>query len=350
MNEESKELRQQLENKSEEHRVLKHKYNRVVSHKKKKLRPNGKCVYVGNNPLDKVSFKVGITDRVNDREATLSCSTSRDFNMSRVWYTRFNKQIEDAVKMNFDPERITRRKEHYNIEIYEDICEYITQLVKIFNDTDRHPEVIKKRKTRVHNPNLLSQKPCSVCKKILHLENFFNAPEHVDGKENTCKECVKERQKKYVEEKKKREEIPTEKACTQCKKVFALTGFYKDKSKFDGVGTKCKECFKAVQKRDNKPRVDVTEYNCIKCLVTKPINNFHKLSRNKTGHKYTCKECVLQKAKERYDKRTSKENRRKIDGWKCKKITCECGTKISESNIKKHRKTKKHMRLLGELV
>lgn len=155
---------------------------------------------------------------------------------------------------------------------------------------------------KVKNPYKLSQKPCNVCKIIKSLDSFYDAKDHIDGKENTCKPCVTIRQKKYVEEKKKTTSLPTEKLCTSCKTLLPLSGFYKDTHKFDGVGTKCKECVKLVQSDTNKIKIIVTEYNCNTCKITKPITEFGVLTRSTTGHKYTCKSCVAAAAKVRYQK------------------------------------------------
>jgi len=44
---------------------------------------------------------------------------------------------------------------------------------------------------------------------------------------------------------------------------------------------------------------ELTEYCCATCKTTKPIDEFHKLERSITGHKYSCKSCEIKKASER---------------------------------------------------
>ena len=324
INEETNELRIQLgyernekQKLEEEKQKLADKLNRIVkasTHRKKLSK--GQVIYVGENKLDPTAFKVGITSNPLNRACTLSTSTTADFEMKQVWYTQFNKEIEDAVKKNFKNYRILQRKEFYNIDEFDTIVSYIEKLVKVFNETEINPKIIEvipeviepthevivepiRKKKIIKNPLKLPEKPCTVCLITKPLEEFHFAKEHTDGRENRCKVCVTKLQEEHIKNKRETEAIPTEKACTQCEEVFPLNHFYVDAQKFDGRGTKCKGCIKEVQTRD-KPKIDVTEYCCVKCKVTKPLEEFHKLLRSKTGHKFKCKTCELSEAKERY--------------------------------------------------
>jgi hypothetical protein len=302
VNEESNELRKQLGNEKEEKKKVEDKLNRIVkaSTQRKQL-SKGQAIYVGRNELDTVAFKVGITSRPGSRQGGLSGGTTSDFVMKHIWYTRFNKQIEDIVKINYESHRILQRKEFYNISEYDSIVKYIDNLVKVLNATDPNPQIITEptRKKLIKNPLQLPEKPCTVCNVTKSLEEFHFAKEHTDGRENRCKVCATRLQEEHIKNKRETEAVPQEKECTQCHEVFSLTNFYVDAQKFDGRGTKCKDCFKEIQKKD-KPKIDVTEYCCTACKVTKPLDEFHKFSRSKTGHHFKCKECILSKAKEIY--------------------------------------------------
>ncbi len=311
--------------------------------------------------------------------------------MKDIWYTRFNKEIEDAVKKNFRDYRILQRKELYQIEYYNEIKNYIDKLVKVFNELDRFPEeaIEETKKREVKNPDLLDHKVCSMCQIDQPLENFHFAKEHVDGHENTCKECVAERQEKFIKEKRETTEIPTEKACTQCEKILPLDSFYVDNQKFDRRGTKCKKCVKEVQTRDKDHDKQITEYKCTTCEEVKPIEEFHLLKRSKTGHRYSCKVCENKKGTERYHKLKKEEDElieleiklnadkdlteeeknnlkeeklgeirdRKKEELKQKrdeinkkkletKIECPCGSITNELSKSRHEKTKKHQKYL----
>jgi len=234
-------------------------------------------------------------------------------------------------------------------------------------EVDEEIKVEESKKVR-KNPDLLPQKPCNRCKQIKGLEEYFDANEHIDGKENTCKVCVKERQKEYVEAKRKEEEIPTEKNCTSCKILLPLEKFYKDKTKFDGVGTKCKQCFLKVKEESSKNKIIISEYKCKQCDTLKSIDNFGRNAKSVTGYKYTCKECITKKAKERYHERVKKnmeegvditeEEKYNIKAERSKqrnkerletKIMCECGVETNLLGYKRHQTTKLHLKNMEKL-
>lgn len=89
--------------------------------------------------------------------------------MKKTWYTRFNKEIEDAVKKNYnDDKRILQRKEHYHIDVYDDIVAYIDKLVSVFKASDKNPEVLAGPNDRknIKNPEMASEKSCNKLKEI----------------------------------------------------------------------------------------------------------------------------------------------------------------------------------------
>jgi hypothetical protein len=213
------------------------------------------------------------------------------------------------------------------------------------------------------NPFFLSEKECTACKKVKSLESFHYASEHTDGRENRCKDCAKTLQKKYIENKRETEEIPTKKECTSCKKTLPLEEYYVDNEKFDKRGTKCKQCFLEVRKA-NRNYIEIDEYCCSRCKVTKLIEEFHKLSSSHTGHKYSCKVCELEKAKERYNKKRilqlesnemeSNEKRKEqqkesYDRRISTKIERPCGSLTNLAQKNRHEKTKKHQNYLKSL-
>jgi len=299
-------LKKQLEEKDNKIKEIQCELNKKTAQAKKKNIKKGELIYMGINEIDKKVFKVGITCNASSRMSGLSCGTTTDFEMKHTWYTNFNKEIEDLVKKNFQEQRYTLRKELYGIEVYDEVYKYIEILVKILNETERHTfseEKIPTNKIRVNKNSLcLPEKSCNICNETQPLENFYKAKDHVDKHENTCKKCAKKRQEEYIEIKRETIPLPDEKICTGCNIIYPLDNFYEDKQKFDKKGTKCKECFKKVQVREDKEKIEISEYCCATCQVIKPIDEFHKLSRSKTGHKYSCKICELKKAKERYDK------------------------------------------------
>ena len=47
-------------------------------------------------------------------------------------------------------------------------------------------------------------------------------------------------------------------------------------------------------------------FTCRYCSVEKPLSDFYKSSRNKTGHQYECKECMKKRVKESRSKNPEK--------------------------------------------
>jgi len=111
----------------------------------------------------------------------------------------------------------------------------------------------------------------------------------------------------------KEEEIPKEKNCTSCKILLPLEKFYRDKTKFDGVGTKCKQCFLKVKEESSKNKIIISKYKCKQCDTVKSVDNFGRNAKSVTGYKYTCKECTTKKAKERYHERVKKNMEEGVD-------------------------------------
>lgn len=99
------------------------------------------------------------------------------------------------------------------------------------------------------------------------------------------------------------------KQCTTCKQFKELSCFYKNKSKQDGIDSRCKECCdnssnaskqKALLKRAGLYKEKkITEYCCRTCNITKPLAEFCKNKYSKHGHDYECKRCVASASKRR---------------------------------------------------
>ena len=309
VNEESNELKQLLQTKDNHIKTIETKLDKYVSKTKRITCEKKECIYVGQNEIDRNHFKVGITNNASSRETSLSTGTISDFKMQKIWYTPFHKQIEEAVQKNFFNVRAKQRKEFYEIAYYDEICKFINKLAKTFSElnfvttkTEHEPDNKTKEIKTVSKEEIKPEKVCTFCRKVKPLEEFNNAGDHIDGKENVCKPCRKHSTALFREEKRKTEGIPSEKACTQCKQVKSLNEYYTDNEKFDKKGTKCKACFLSIRKKTlAKPKLEVTEYKCNLCKLIKPISEFHKEKDTKTGYAYRCKECACAKGRQNYD-------------------------------------------------
>lgn len=106
------------------------------------------------------------------------------------------------------------------------------------------------------------------------------------------------------------------KRCSRCSKILDISEFRRDRAQPYGYDYNCKKCRKklmeeAKQKAKNKskrgkrsqafkkgynhnPVVRVNGVDCLKCLeceVIKPLTEFHKASKNISGHMNFCKAC-----------------------------------------------------------
>ena len=146
------------------------------------------------------------------------------------------------------------------------------------------------------NINLESEKQCTVCKIIKHLEEFHKAKEHRDGRENYCKLCKKKRQDEIVKEKKEKMGEITEIKCNICEKTLPIIDFYNDKNSSTGRMRRCKKCHKSRSKDiSKKQKIIITEKKCTKCKETKRVSEFHKRMCSLDGYNIYCKICVCKK-------------------------------------------------------
>lgn len=180
----------------------------------------------------------------------------------------------------------------------------INKLLEIFLNRLMPPtniERIPPTKSR-KNIQLLPTKPCSRCKIIKSLDNFYYAGEHRDKTENTCKPCVKERQDEHLLKARETIVIPDEKICNICENIKPLEDFYRDKNAPDGRMRRCQTCH---NKKQKTPRtvVNITEKCCTTCGIEKPVSEFGKNSRSTDGYKYECKPCLSNRAKTRYQEK-----------------------------------------------
>ena len=386
LNEETEELRLQLENTNNEKLKLEEEKVKLEKNKskleedneelKKKLTkkynnkkfPRGNCIYIISNKLFPKYYKIGISKKFDIRLNSYDQLCPKEHTVIYFRLVYCNLEVEKIIKKIFSNNITQSNKEEWfeledkNILInaVKSICDAID--VFLPRQDVENPELFN-IKREIKNPFLLDEKECSICNLIKPLESFNYAKEHTDGRENSCKECVKIRHKEFIENKRKTEEIPIEKKCTSCEKILPLDDYFVDNEKFDRRGTKCKVCVLEVRKSAKK-YLEISEYCCATCKITKNINDFHKLKSSMTGHKYSCKVCELEKAKERYNKKrseelekdpnedTDKNEERKLkqkesyDRRISTKIECPCGSITNLVQQSKHEKTKKHQKYL----
>lgn len=79
------------------------------------------------------------------------------------------------------------------------------------------------------------------------------------------------------------------KCCYKCHSDKPLSDFYKDKSRKDGVSTKCKDCARSY-KNVGSSSVK-TAKKCSRCKKTLPVSSFSKNTKRADGYQSQCKSC-----------------------------------------------------------
>ena len=340
LEEKNKEIKQIQDEKDLEIKKLNTK---IRTSEKRRVR-KGQFIYVGTNELEKDIFKVGITVNLNSRTASLSTGTTTDFEIKRCWTTRFNKEVEDAVKKNFENNRILLRKELYNISIYEEVVSYIDKFVSYFNETDNTPieEEIEEEEIKpiiivdqapkliFVDRNTTEKKKCTKCLLLQPLYDFYYRDKNINEKDfnmeieeekkdyknqkyrSNCKKCCNEINKKMKNE--LNQNIHKIK-CNKCENILDNCMYYKnmDESFYDN----CIKCHNESIEVDNVKQ-------CIDCKEIFNLSNFHKHSANKLRNQ--CKPC-----------RNKKLNVQRSDI-----VVCEfCKKELKhKNNLKTHQKTK----------
>ena len=91
---------------------------------------------------------------------------------------------------------------------------------------------------------MATEKRCSKCREVKAVSEFYGQASHKDGLQSSCKMC----RLTYLRELKARYAIAgpdltvTEKRCSNCGEVKALSGFSKNHNAKDGLSWRCKEC------------------------------------------------------------------------------------------------------------
>jgi very-short-patch-repair endonuclease len=252
--------------------------------------------------MDFVNLELGITDdnwiRYNPDE--------HDFDISKIIGKIYRKMEEIKQEKFLEERRILEEEFEKEKERFEKLfkVEEKEEVVKIKTAKEKYREK-KKAETvkKVYSEDDI--KECKKCNKVLSINEFFPDKEAVDGKQGSCKECVRIRQEKYFEEARKNFVIPDKKVCKTCEEELPMSDFYNEKKLLDGKTNSCKECIKAKQKERAGTKV-VTEKHCNKCNTTKNVSEFYSSNSSLDGFKNNCKTCSSEYAKEVYQKNQEK--------------------------------------------
>lgn len=93
------------------------------------------------------------------------------------------------------------------------------------------------------------------------------------------------------------------KVCGGCRRVLPTNAFYKDKSKEDGLHTRCKDCIKvacsspAQYPESSRTITHLRAKTCTACGIVKLPTEFYTIKNNRLGLTAACKTCANIKQK-----------------------------------------------------
>jgi hypothetical protein len=106
------------------------------------------------------------------------------------------------------------------------------------------------------------------------------------------------------------------KTCSKCKVSKPFSEYYKDKSRNAGLTLLCKECFKERARKYSERYRQTPSYKttktCYKCKVSKTISDFCLDKHRKDGRSSCCKECAREKGRlyrEKYPEKVREQQR-----------------------------------------
>ena len=168
--------------------------------------------------------------------------------------------------------------------------------MNIYNNTDQ-----------IINPNMyIPTKVCSKCRTIKYITVFNKRKTTRDGYIYTCRNCINNRHKEYYDTIKNDINQPEieyyhinkSKTCNTCNQIKCVTEFYKDKTKYDGYHSQCKNCHNNRQKEyyvtnKDKKATKGFEYR---------ENNTEKIKEDKIKYYQNNKDKIKENKKKNKDK------------------------------------------------
>lgn len=361
LNEETNELRLQLENKDIKINKLKKQTEALAINLKRKIENKnipGKCLYFISSCEITDKFKIGHTNNIDNRISELSCGSPYRLEIINIFYTDCNVVLEETIKKFFSKYRISLNCEWYKIEIMERIKKFIDDYIKLYEQykdcstiDDGVISVLGDIEKNTIPDNI---KQCVNCKECFDINNFFKTKdglnyidncnvcyEIINKNGNKCKQCKDCKEIKFTYEfdidrllkdslsysckvckkilrDKKREEIKNEKSivgkkqCEECKVYDYLKFFFNI-----GVDDKdniiySEDCIKCYSKKNGDCK------QCYTCKKIKSIVHFNKSVQHKDGFAGTCRDCNKIK---RVENKKDISNIEPVNEKKC--IKCE---------------------------
>jgi hypothetical protein len=137
----------------------------------------------------------------------------------------------------------------------------------------------------------MEEKECLNCKKIFPVSSFHKEKSgYVRG---ICCSCrLTQTQLSRQKRKDSNKVIPSTKECNRCKIIKPSSDFNKFSLSSDGLAKDCRECFKKHRyRKKTSNETEVKSLCCEKCQIVKPNTEFRTTKRSTTGYFKTCNAC-----------------------------------------------------------
>ena len=216
LNDESDELRNQLEEKSKQYSELESKHEKVskyIFRRNEKKNKSGNCLYIVSTSEIKDKFKVGMTKNIDERLKDLNTSSPYQFKIMEIYYTNFNVTLEKLIKEVFSIERISVNCEWYKLSALDKIKEFIDIQLDVYNKYE--PGIINEIEEKI--VEIDNQKKCNQCHEVFHVRKFFYIDREKRIYRDECISC-------YVNENE------DSKQCTDCNQIKPKYAFIIDKN------------------------------------------------------------------------------------------------------------------------
>ena len=298
LDEESKELRNQLESVErkfgdlhEKHFKLEENHKRILYKRVKHTLKRGGCVYIIKDRNKEVTedgtcdYVFGNCKNLQSREQTYYTYLNPE--LAYVMFTPDYLFMETCVKKKYKKNlKSNERIDNVNLEEMIDLLESTAKLLSIEYTSHRNEEELyedkedeDKEDEEKEDDEIIDEedetkeaeiitKKCTKCLETRDISSFNKDKSRKGGYHSSCKICEKETKKQY-KNKKDAEFVPlTEKRCSLCEQVKEIAKFSKHLYNKDGYVNNCLDC---CQEITNKARKNDKEkgirYKCNNCFI-----------------------------------------------------------------------------------
>jgi len=323
MNEESDELKKQLDVTSKQKQMLEIENKNLAKHiiRRKELKYKaGNCLYIIASDEIKDKVKIGMTQNINHRLMDLNTGSPEKFKLVEVYFTPFNASLEKMIKEVFASLRISTSCEWYKRSGIADIQNVLVKILDVLEPCNKF--AMSKRSERVSEykkPEVVKEQEVTLIEEQVETEIELHTSEDEEEQRNDLvpdlhvhvpTDYVHEEEKRndlvpsdviVQEEEEKRNdlvptvqlemedkivEIGTNKRCIECSTMKHVKNFFFiDRSQRLYVD-QCMECHEKI----NGP-----SKQCTDCAEIKPGYQFQLCKTKVDGLTYDCRDCRAKK-------------------------------------------------------